>query len=45
MRKLELENERLREHINKHMAIYRDQLYKIADLEVKLEMVKEAITC
>jgi len=43
MRKLELENARLREQLDKHFQIYREQLYRIVDLESRLEMVMEAV--
>jgi hypothetical protein len=43
MRRLELENEKLRADLDWHMQIYRDQLYRIAELETQIQMVKEAI--
>jgi len=43
MRRLELENERLRTQLDKHFQIYRDQLYDSVKLESRLEMIKEAV--
>lgn len=41
--KLEAENIQLREQIEKHMKIYRDQLYEIVDLRMRLNVVSGAM--
>ena len=43
MRRLETENERLREALERQAAIYRDQLYEIVVLKTKLDLVEEAM--
>ena len=43
MRRLELENQQLRAELEKHFVIYREQLYELAELRIKVEMVKEAL--
>lgn len=43
MRRLETENQYLRETLERQMAIYRDQLYEIVVLKTKLDLVEEAM--
>lgn len=43
MRRLETENQHLRETLERQMAIYRDQLYDIVVLKTKLDLVEEAM--
>ena len=43
MRRLETENQHLRETLEWQMAIYRDQLYEIVVLKTKIELVEEAM--
>ena len=43
MRRLEAENERLRERLDKCMQIYRDQTYELVDYRVKLDLIEEAL--
>lgn len=43
MRRLETENQHLREALEKQAAIYRDQLYEIVVLKTKLDLVEEAM--
>jgi hypothetical protein len=43
MRRLEAETVRLREVLDKHAAIYRDQLYEIVDLRTQLDLVRDAV--
>jgi hypothetical protein len=43
MRRLEAENARLNEALEKHAAIYRDQLYEIVDLRTQLDLVRDAV--
>lgn len=43
MRRLELENQELREEIDKHQSIYRDSLYERVDYKIKLEMIREIL--
>ena len=43
MRRLETENQHLRETLERQMAIYRDQLYEIVVLKTKLDLVEEAM--
>ena len=43
MRRLETENQHLRETLERQMEIYRDQLYEIVVLKTKLDLVEEAM--
>ena len=43
MRRLETENQHLREALEKQAAIYRDQLYEIVTLKTKLGLIEEAM--
>ena len=43
MRRLETENQHLRETLERQMAICRDQLYEIVVLKTKLDLVEEAM--
>lgn len=43
MRRLELENEALRAKLEKHFAIYRDQLFELVHLQTSLDLVREAL--
>ena len=43
MRRLETENQHLREALENQAAIYRDQLYEIVVLKTKLDLVEEAM--
>ena len=43
MRRLETENQHLRQAMEKQAAIYRDQLYEIVVLKTKLDLVEEAM--
>ena len=43
MRRLETENQNLREALEKQAAIYRDQLYEIVTLKTKIDLIDEAM--
>ena len=43
MRRLETENQHLREALEKQASIYRDQLCEIVVLKTKLDLVEEAM--
>jgi hypothetical protein len=43
MRRLEAENTRLNESLEKHAAIYRDHLFEIVDLRTQLDLVRDAV--
>ena len=43
MRRLETENQHLREALENQAAIYRDQLYEIVVLKTKLDLIEEAM--
>jgi predicted nuclease with TOPRIM domain len=43
LRRLEAENARLREVLDKHAAVYRDQLYEIVELRTQLDLVRDAL--
>ena len=43
MRRLETENQHLREALEKQAAIYRDQLYEIVVLKTKIDQNEEAM--
>jgi hypothetical protein len=43
LRRLEAENTRLREALEKHAAIYRDHLFEIVDLRTQLDLVRDAV--
>lgn len=43
LRRLEIENQNLREQIDRHFVVYRDQIWKIVEMQTKLEMITEAL--
>lgn len=43
MRRLETENQHLREALDKQAAIYRDQLYEIVVLKTKIDLINEVM--
>ena len=43
MRRLETENQHLRETLERQMAIYRDQLDEIVVLNTKIDLIEEAM--
>jgi hypothetical protein len=43
MDRLKLENEHLREYIEKHMAVYREQLYELVELKTQIDLIKSAM--
>ena len=43
MRRLETENQHLREALEKQAAIYRNQLYEIVALKTKIDLIDEAV--
>ena len=43
MRRLETENQHLRETLERQMPIYRDQLYEIVVLKTKIDLIEEAM--
>ena len=43
LRRLELENERLREVNDKHIDVYRDQAIELIELRATIELLKEVI--
>lgn len=43
MMRIEIENKNLRDSIDKHIEIYREQLYEIVDLRTKIEIIEFAI--
>lgn len=43
LRRLEIENQNLREQIDRHFVVYRDQTWKIVEMQTKLEMITEAL--
>ena len=43
MRRLETENQHLRQAMEKQAAIYRDHLYEIIKLKTKLGLIEEAM--
>ena len=43
MRRLETENQHLRETLERQMAVYRDQLYEIVLLKTKIDLIEEAM--
>ena len=43
MRRLETENQHLREALEKQAAIYRDNLYEIVILKTKIDLIEEAM--
>ena len=43
MRRLETENQHLRETLERQMQIYRDQLYEIVVLKTKIDLIEEAM--
>ena len=38
--KLKTENRLLKESVEKHMRIYREQLYEIVDMKMKIELIE-----
>lgn len=43
MKRLELENAELRNKIDHHLDVYRDQLYELVELKAKLALVDSAL--
>lgn len=43
MRRLETENQHLRETLERQMQIYRDQLYEIVVLKTKIDLIEDAM--
>ena len=43
MRRLETENQHLRETLERQMQIYRDQLYEIVVLKTKIDLIEEVM--
>lgn len=43
MRRLEVENEELKTLLSKQCAVYRDQLFELADLKTRLRLIGEAM--
>jgi hypothetical protein len=43
IRELTAENAAMREEIEKHMRIYREQLYEMVEIKVKLQLIREAV--
>ncbi len=43
MRRLEVENEHLRDLLSRHIAVYGEQLFELADLKTRLRLVEEAV--
>lgn len=43
LRRLELENEQLREMNNRHIDVYREQVIELIELRAKLQLIKESI--
>jgi hypothetical protein len=43
MRRLEAENAWLRKELDKHLSIYRDQLFEIVELRAQIDRVRGAV--
>lgn len=43
MRRLEAENQALREKLDKHMEVYSAMLFEVVELKARLELVKYAM--
>jgi hypothetical protein len=43
MRRLEAETTRLREQLERHMGVYREQLYELVELRTQMDLVRAAI--
>ena len=43
MRRLELENEQLRQLNNRHIDVYRDMVIEMIELKTKLQLIEDAI--
>jgi hypothetical protein len=43
MRRLEAENAWLRQELDKHLSIYRDQLFEIVELRAQIDRVRDAV--
>ena len=43
MRRLEIENEQLRQMNNRHIEVYRDMAIEMIELKTKLQLIEEAI--
>ena len=43
MERLEIENRELREKCDKHVEIYREQLYEIVEMRAKLELIESVL--
>ena len=42
--KLEAENKHLKAQLDRHMEVYREQLYELVELKAKREMVNRIVT-
>lgn len=43
MRRLEAETTRLREQLERHMGVYREQLYELVELRTQMDLVRAAV--
>ena len=43
MRRLELENQQLREQVAKHIEVYRDQLIELIELRATVDLLRELL--
>lgn len=43
MARLVVENRRLKEALDKHFSVYRENLYELVELKTKLEMIEFAL--
>lgn len=43
LRRLEAETKRLREQLERHMDVYREQLYELVELRTQMDLVRAAI--
>lgn len=43
MKRLEIENQELRAMLEKHAAVYRDQLFLVVDMKTKLQLIDTAL--
>jgi hypothetical protein len=43
LRRLEAETKRLREQLERHMDVYREQLYELVELRTQMDLVRAAV--
>ena len=43
MKRLEIENQELRAMLEKHTAVYRDQLFLVVEMKTKLQLIDMAL--